>query len=107
MYHWIERDHATYARSISGKTDFYLWNDAWSGWSSGLSHLNFYLCGYLNDWGYKDNFQTVTELIQAIGKEIRSIDSKVTKPSATIRKKWPRIASNHEVHTLKIVVFEN
>ena len=75
MNHWIGREHVTSAPSISGKTDFSVWNVEWPTRSPHLSHLNFYFWGYFKETIYQNILQTVTELKEAMGKEITIIDS--------------------------------
>ena len=66
-------------RSVSGKTNFSVWNVEWPAWSPDLAYHHFFLWGYLKESLYKDNPRTVTELKEATAKEITRIGSEVTK----------------------------
>ena len=64
---------------ISGKTNFSAWNIDLPTLSPHLSHLNFYFWVYLKERIYQNIPQTVTELKEAIGKDITVIGSEVRK----------------------------
>ena len=54
---------------------------------------------------YRDNPQTSVELKEAIGKEIRCIDSEVTKTVFDNMKKRPQVCIKSGGHQLKTFVF--
>ena len=101
MNHWIGRVHVTSARSISGKTDFWVFNVEWSARSPDLSHIEFYLWSYLK------------EIVKKYKPCYRQGDNKHWFRSRESRhRKYEengscRTVSNQEVTTLKTVVFKN
>ena len=101
MNRWIGREHVNSAQQISEKIDFSIYNVEWPALSLNFSHFDFNLWSYLQKRKYQGNPQTVTEFKEAIGNEVTSIGSEVTK--AVI----DRTVSNQEVITLKTGVFEN
>ena len=64
---------------MSGKTDFTVWNIEWPARSPVFYYFDCFLWGYLKERVYKHTHQTVTELKEAIGREVTSFGSEVTK----------------------------
>ena len=78
----------------------------WPARSPDLSPLDFFLWGHLKERVYRDNPQTLTELKEAIGKEIRCIGSEVTKAVFDSMKKRAQDCIQSGGHHLKNFLFK-
>ena len=72
-----------------------------------ISQSSTFISGVTLNKVYQDNLQTVTELKEAIGKEITSIGSEVTKAVIDRMKKRAQDYIQSGGHHMKNVVFEN
>ena len=76
------------------ENDFSIWNVEWPARSPDLTNLDFFLWDYVKEMVYKDTPQTVTDLIEALDKEITINGSEVTKAVIDSVEKTLRTVSN-------------